>query len=92
MRLGYAGTGSLIDYYRNSFNEAEAHAPRIPTRCAHDRHPTPGFNEAEAHAPRIRHSVRDILPALSGFNEAEAHAPRILRSRPAAKSGPEALQ
>ncbi len=78
MRLGCMSGGSTVSSGTPRFNEAEAHAPRMPggdQPGADDI--APRFNEAEAHAPRMRY--RHGRPARPGarFNEAEAHAPRM---------------
>ena len=54
MRLGYIGGGAVEAGLAYSFNEAEAHAPRIQVNC-YDlvKNCWKSFNEAEAHAPRI---------------------------------------
>ena len=64
MRLGYNFLRGRNDAYSSaSFNEAEAHAPRIPNSpvrdCAGDAH---SFNEAEAHAPRIQLFIKLDIP------------------------------
>ena len=53
MRLGYPLCLCLIYLPHNSFNEAEAHAPRIRVCAPHAGPARISFNEAEAHAPRI---------------------------------------
>ena len=54
MRLGYACPARPARSAGKSFNEAEAHAPRIQSVRLPSAHPARiGFNEAEAHAPRI---------------------------------------
>ena len=60
-----------------SFNEAEAHAPRIPGLVSFGVCTRRSFNEAEAHAPRIRDIDSGDINRKARFNEAEAHAPRI---------------
>ena len=55
MRLGYNRLLLVFHVTYIGFNEAEAHAPRIPRRTAGvEEKMKIGFNEAEAHAPRIR--------------------------------------
>ena len=80
MRLGYQDKPIRVRARRPGFNEAEAHAPRIPYTHEFGGGRASGFNEAEAHAPRI--PVLSVSPGLppAGFNEAEAHAPRIRRA------------
>ncbi len=54
MRLGCMSGGSTVSSGTPRFNEAEAHAPRMPggdQPGADDI--APRFNEAEAHAPRM---------------------------------------
>ena len=55
MRLGCL---AYVRHVKNSlqhFNEAEAHAPRMPGRTGSGCCRAAGdFNEAEAHAPRMR--------------------------------------
>ena len=58
MRLGYLGIAFACAASRASFNEAEAHAPRIQALPGHHNTCWRGFNEAEAHAPRIQHFPR----------------------------------
>ena len=55
MRLGYMPRARPGRATRPGFNEAEAHAPRIPLDgLMADLALQGGFNEAEAHAPRIQ--------------------------------------
>ena len=54
MRLGYAGHSARVFLLLTSFNEAEAHAPRILIDISSKTSKSFSFNEAEAHAPRIR--------------------------------------
>ncbi len=78
MRPGYVDLPPPRGKLKAHFNEAGAHAPRIPR--IRDRG-TPGeghFNEAGAHAPRIPVVDERDHPPLLHFNEAGAHAPRIL--------------
>ena len=53
MRLGYEEAREITSVLSESFNEAEAHAPRIRPCTARASGSSTGFNEAEAHAPRI---------------------------------------
>ena len=78
MRLGYSLTPVIGCGRLRCFNEAEAHAPRIPPadNAPADNAPA-GFNEAEAHAPRIPGDGTASGSGIESFNEAEAHAPRI---------------
>ena len=56
MRLGYTQKNNWPNSKTRSFNEAEAHAPRIRPRIFRKLFWfTASFNEAEAHAPRIRY-------------------------------------
>ena len=60
MRLGYGPIYQRDQVKRGqSFNEAEAHAPRILTVGRVQTPTLARFNEAEAHAPRIRHYIDD---------------------------------
>ena len=54
MRLGYTAVLSFRNFPNPSFNEAEAHAPRIRLDDLCTGGTGAGFNEAEAHAPRIQ--------------------------------------
>ena len=66
MRLGYLAHSGGLSGGRQGFNEAEAHAPRIPNKTAgHCNTCLRRFNEAEAHAPRIPPSLQ---PAVSQSN------------------------
>ena len=53
MRLGYRPAGPGMEDENESFNEAEAHAPRILPPARFICRLKVCFNEAEAHAPRI---------------------------------------
>ena len=80
MRLGYCAGSNRDEAERGgSFNEAEAHAPRIPaSKRSLNAFWQICFNEAEAHAPRIPTTWSTWQQQrLPRFNEAEAHAPRI---------------
>ena len=78
MRLGYSDFNTHYGGYYPSFNEAEAHAPRIRLAEVFVRH----YGFAASMRPRrmrlgyARAEETTILPK-SSFNEAEAHAPRI---------------
>ena len=80
MRLGCNGPSLCLLYTAQSFNEAEARAPRMHNNnrpCNEHRHE--GFNEAEARAPRMPPGRRAPRRKSRPFNEAEARAPRMLR-------------
>ena len=80
MRLGYDKPDLQAEARVMSFNEAEAHAPRI-----HGKKTLPQFpvNWASMRPRRMRlgyliNWTDERQVSFPGFNEAEAHAPRIL--------------
>ena len=79
MRLGYQAQLRRTYSAICGFNEAEAHAPRIPTRSPRYRNWTAS---ASMRPRRMRLGYTETLfsrpNSFPGFNEAEAHAPRIL--------------
>ena len=78
MRLGYRAGEADATRPLVSFNEAEAHAPRIRIPWPL---PRPGISIASMRPRRMRLGYAvGLARALVGrkrFNEAEAHAPRI---------------
>ena len=85
MRLGYRRNRSPLSRAHRRFNEAEAHAPRIPAESL--RADLPDIM-ASMRPRRMRLGYLPCAPgcrfASDSFNEAEAHAPRIL-ARPLAQ-------
>ena len=65
MRLGYPVLRHCTSLTRASFNEAEAHAPRILLSAVIIEPVLRSFNEAEAHAPRILSSGEFVLRAAA---------------------------
>ena len=79
MRLGYDAKENRERANYCRFNEAEAHAPRIPEKAKRGCW-LPGIASMRPRRMRLGYALYpDHLVADVGrFNEAEAHAPRIL--------------